>query len=53
MALGGPRGRHAWMLTECHWGEQQTVRCPPPGTETGLNVRTETTEPSEEEQVKV
>ena len=26
---------------------------PPPGTETGLSVRTETTEPSEEEQVKV
>lgn len=38
--------------------ERQTVRCPPPpppppGTETGLNVKTETTEPSEEEQVKV
>lgn len=33
--------------------EQQTVWCPPPGTETGLNVRTETAEPSEEEQVKV
>lgn len=44
------------MLTECHWWNGRLYGAhpsPPPGTETGLNVKTETTEPSEEEQVKV
>lgn len=34
-------------------GTADCAVAPPPGTEAGLNVRTETTEPSEEEQVKV